>query len=126
MVNTVWYMNYFPNSIDSSTVQISAVSAVETVSKVTTNVFNNHTRSIIHLHKYNNVAPNRLMIDMVLKNKAGVSYANKLTIFVIVYGVYGYVNNVNTSVWDRLFEVINNVIKVESTIDMNKHDIKKC
>ena len=118
------YELYFPNSIDSSTVQISAVSTVETVSKVTTNVFNNHTRSIIHLHKYNNVAPNRLMIDMVLKNKAGVSYANKLTIFVIVYGVYGYVNNVNTSVWDRLFEVINNVIKVESTIDMNKHDIK--
>ena len=118
------YELYFPNSIDSSTVQISAVSAVETVSKVTTNVFNNHTRSIIHLHKYNNVAPNRLMIDMVLKNKAGVSYANKLTIFVIVYGVSGYVNNVNTSVWDRLFEVINNVIKVESTIDMNKHDIK--
>ena len=118
------YELYFPNSIDSSTVQISAVSAVETVSNVTTNVFNNHTRSIIHLHKYNNVAPNRLMIDMVLKNKAGVRYANKLTIFVIVYGVYGYVNNVNTSVWDRLFEVINNVIKVESTIDMNKHDIK--
>ena len=118
------YELYFPNSIDSSTVQISAVSAVETVSKVTTNVFNNHTRSIIHLHKYNNVAPNRLMIDMVLKNKAGASYGNKLTIFVIVYGVSGYVNNVNTSVWDRLFEVINNVIKVESTIDMNKHDIK--
>ena len=40
------YELYFPNSIDSSTVQISAVSAVETVSKVTTNVFNNHTRSI--------------------------------------------------------------------------------
>ena len=118
------YELYYPNTIDSSTVQISAVSAVETVSKVTTNVFNNHTRSIIHLHKYNNVAPNRLMIDMVLKNKAGVSYGNKLTIFVIVYGVSGYVNNVNTSVWDRLFEVINNVIKVESTIDMNKHDIK--
>ena len=118
------YELYYPNTIDSSTVQISAISPVETVSKVTTNVFNNHTRSIIHLHKYNNVAPNRLMIDMVLKNKAGVSYANKLTIFVIVYGVSGYVNNVNTSVWDRLFEVINNVIKVESTIDMNKHDIK--
>ena len=118
------YELYYPNTIDSSTVQISAVSSVETVSKVTTNVFNNHTRSIIHLHKYNNVAPNHLMIDMVLKNKAGVSYANKLTIFVIVYGLSGYVNNVHTSVWDRLFEVINNAIKVESTIDMNKHDIK--
>ena len=63
------YELYYPNTINSSTVQISAVSAVETVSKVTTNVFNNHTRSIIHLHKYNNVAPNRLMIDMVLKIK---------------------------------------------------------
>ena len=113
------YELYYPNSIDSSTVQISAVSSIETVSKVTTNVFNNHTRSIIHLHKYNNVAPNRLMIDMVLKNKAGVSYANELTIFVIVYGVSGYVNNVNTSVWDRLFEVTNNGIKFEAPIDMD-------
>ena len=117
------YELYYPNTIDSSTVQISAVSSVETVSKVTTNVFNNHTRSIIHLHKYNNVAPNRLMIDMVLKNKAGISYANELTIFVIVYGVSGYVNNVHTSVWDRLFEVTNNSIKFEAPIDMNRHNI---
>ena len=118
------YELYYPNSIDSSTVQISAISAVETVSKVTTNVFNNHTRSIIYLHKYNNVTPNRLMIDMVLKNKAGISYANELTIFVIVYGVSGYVNNVHTSVWDRLFEVTNNSIKFEATIDMDNKQIK--
>ena len=117
------YELYYPNSIDSNTVQISAVSSVETESKVMTNVFSNYTRSIIHLHKYNNVAPNRLMIDMVLKNKAGVSYANELTIFVIVYGVSGYVNNVDTSVWDRLFEVTNNTIKFEAAIDMNKFDI---
>ena len=117
------YELYYPNTIDSNTVQISAVSSVETVSKVTTNVFSNYTRSIIHLHKYNNVAPNRLMIDMVLKNKAGVSYANELTIFVIVYGVSGYVNNVDTSVWDKLFEVTNNTIKFEAAIDMNKFDI---
>ena len=117
------YELYYPNTIDSSTVQISAVSSVETVSKVTTNVFNNHTRSISHLYKYNNVAPNRLMIDMVLKNKAGISYANELTIFVIVYGVSGYVNNVHTSVWDRLFEVTNNSIKFEAPIDMNGHNI---
>ena len=117
------YELYYPNTIDSNTVQISAVSSVETVSKVTTNVFSNYTRSIIHLHKYNNIAPNRLMIDMVLKNKAGVSYVNELTIFVIVYGVSGYVNNVDTSVWDKLFEVTNNTIKFEAAIDINKFDI---
>ena len=61
---------------------------------------------------------------MVLKNKAGISYANELTIFVIVYGVSGYVNNVHTSVWDRLFEVTNNSIKFEATIDMDNKQIK--
>ena len=65
------------------------------------------------------------MIDMVLKNKTGISYANELTIFVIVYGLSGYFNNVNTSVWDRLFEVTNNSIKFETSIDMNNHEVKK-
>ena len=61
---------------------------------------------------------------MVLENKAGISYANKLTIFVIIYGVSDYVNNVHTSVWDRLFEVTNNNIKFEAAIDMGNHSIK--
>ena len=63
-------------------VEISAVSSVETVSKVTTNVFSDHSRSIIHIHMYNNVAPNRLIIDTVLKNKAGVDYIKDLTLFI--------------------------------------------
>ena len=89
------YELYFPSSsIDSSTVQISAASSVETISKVTTNVFSDPTRAIIHyiihyiiiiiiiiiIRKYNNVALNRLTIDMVLKNKTGVACVNNLTI----------------------------------------------
>ena len=68
------YELYFPSSsIDSSTVQISAASSVETISKVTTNVFSDDSRSISHIHKYNNVDPNCLMIGMVLKNKSGIA-----------------------------------------------------
>ena len=55
---------------------------ISTVSKVTTNVFSDHSRGIIHIHKYNNVAPNHLMIDNVLKNKAGVDYIKDLTLFI--------------------------------------------
>ena len=65
---------------------------------MTTNVYSDHSRSIIHIHKYNNVAPNHLMIDMVLKNKSGTDYTKDLTIFIIVYGVLGYQNDVETSV----------------------------
>jgi len=46
-----------------------------------------------------------------------------LTVFVIIYGISGYVNNVHTSVWNRLFEVTDNTIKFEAAIDMNKFDI---
>lgn len=96
---SVVYELYFPSaSTDSSKVQISAASSVETISKVTTNVFSDHSRSIVHIHKWINTAPNRLMIDMVLKNKLGVAYAIDLTIFIIVYGVKGYQNDVDTSV----------------------------
>ena len=61
---------------------------------------------------------------MILKNKAGIGYVNELTIFIIIYGVSGYVNNVHTSVWDRLFEVTNNTIKFDIPINMNNHNIK--
>ena len=37
------YELYSPNSIDSSIFEISAVSSVEIISKVTTNVFSNHS-----------------------------------------------------------------------------------
>ena len=38
------------------------------------------------------------MIDIVLKNRTGVAYVYNLTIFVIVDGVKGYQNDVDTSV----------------------------
>ena len=44
------YELYFPSSsIDSSTVQISAASSVDTISKVTTNVLSDHSRTITML-----------------------------------------------------------------------------
>ena len=39
------------------------------------------------IYKYNNAAPNRLMIDMVLKNKVGVNYTKDLTILIVVHGL---------------------------------------
>ena len=41
---------------------------------------------------------------MVLKNKSGIAYANDLSaIFIVVYGVKGYHNDVDSSDWDRVY-----------------------
>ena len=90
----------------------------ETISKVTTNVFSDHSRSITHIHKYNNVDPNRLMIDTVLKSKSGIAYANDLTIFIVIYGVKWCQNDVDTSVWDRVYELVNNTVKYEVLVEV--------
>ena len=54
--------------------ELPATSSIRTVSRTSTNLFSDHSRSIIHLHKYNNTTLNHLMTDMVLKNKSGISY----------------------------------------------------
>ena len=90
----------------------------ETISKVTTNVFSDHSRSITHIHKYNNVDPNRLMIDTVLKSKSGIAYANDLTIFIVIYGAKWCQNDVDTSVWDRVYELVNNTVKYEVLVEV--------
>ena len=49
---TFVYELYYTSSISTSEVAISVVSCVETVEKVTTNVFSDHSRSIIHIYIY--------------------------------------------------------------------------
>ena len=88
-----------------------------TLSGITTksNIDGTKTRSIIHFN-YNGLASgfNDLDIDIKLKSKTDP----KTTIYVVVYGVKGNVNNVSVGLWDRLYYYDNDSIKYELSIDM--------
>ena len=45
------------------------------------------------------------------------------TIYVSLYGVSGYQNDVNSAMWDRVSLIQNKVVKFEAGINMNKLDI---
>ena len=64
-----------------------------------------------------------LDIDITLKNKAGQSYDPVTTIHVVVYGVIGNQNDVDSRVWERVYLIENNAVKFEANIDMNKKNI---
>ena len=65
---TIVFELYFPSaSINRSTVQIPAISNTETVTRISTNTLSNHSRSITHLHKYNNVTPNYLLKNYLIR-----------------------------------------------------------
>ena len=93
-----------------------------TLSGVTTksNIDSTKTRSIIHF-SYNGLASgfNDLDIDIKLKSKTDP----QTTIYVVVYGVKGNVNDVSVSLWDRLYYYDNDSIEYEVPINMDGKDI---
>ena len=88
-----------------------------------TNKFADHSRTVINFHKYGNIGIINLDIDITMKNKGGISYDPTKTIYVIVYGVSGHQNDVDSGVWDRVYYIENNAVKFEATIDMDNHNI---
>ena len=119
----VFEMYYDKSKIDKDEVVVDALSSSLNVSRHNTNKFSDHSRTIINFHKYGFLGLNDLDIDITLKNKSGVSYDPTATIFVVVYGVLGHQNDVDTRIWDRIYYVDNQNVKFEAAIDMNDHDV---
>ena len=100
--------------------EINATSGTLTVEKINSRIDVTNTRSIIHFTKYTiSSGFDDLEIDLKLKSKTNP----QTTIFVIVYGVKGYVNNVSVNLWDRFYYYDNDSVKYESPIDMNGNKI---
>ena len=62
-------------------------------------------------------------MTLLSKKKTRVNYDGTATIFVVVYGVSGHHNDVDTRIWDRIYYVQKQNVKFEAVIDMNDHDI---
>ena len=116
---------YCSDKIDQDKITINALSGTLSVSKINTKKSSDHTRSVINFYKaiiY--PSDDELDIDIALKNKAGQSYEADTQIFVVVYGVAGTQNDVDTRLWDRYFYVDDKKIHFEAPIDMVDKDIE--
>jgi len=121
---TLIFEMYFNESkIDKNEVVVDAVSTPLNISRKNTNKFSDHSRTIINFHKYGNIGIIDLDIDITLKNKSGVSYDPVTTIYVVVYGLSGHQNDVDSGIWDRVYLIQNKVVKFEAGINMNKYDL---
>ena len=78
---------------------VEAQSVPLNILKNTTKTFDNHSRTIINFNKPRNLNIIDLDIDITMKNKARIAYGPTTTIFVVVYGVSGYQNDVEPVTW---------------------------
>ena len=120
----VFEMYYDKNKVNKDLVVVEAQSVPLNISKNTTKTFDNYSRTIINFNKPSNLNIIDLDIDITMKNKARIAYDPTTTIFIVVYGVSGHQNDVESRVWDRVYLIQNNTVLFEATIDMKKHDIK--
>ena len=116
----VFEMYYDKNKVNKDLVVVEAQSVPLNISKNTTKTFDNHSRTIINFNKPGNLNIIDLDIDITMKNKARIAYGPTTTIFVVVYGVSGYQNDVESRVWDRVYLIQNNTVLFEATIDKKK------
>ena len=117
---TMVYEMYIDDGITID--EIDVVSGTLTVGKINSRIDGTKTRSIIHFTKYTfSSGFDDLDIDIKLKGKTDP----QTTIYVVVYGVKGQVNNVSVNLWDRFYyyDNDNDSVKYEASIDMNKKDI---
>ena len=92
--------------------------------KTTTKKSSDHARSIIYFYKgVINPSFDALDIDIILKNKSGESYEADTSIFVVVYGVSGTYNDVEISIWDRVYYIENKIVHFEAPMDLNKNRV---
>ena len=120
----VFEMYYDKNKVNKDLVVVEAQSVPLNISKNTTKTFDNHSRTIINFNKPGNLNIIDLDIDITMKNKARIAYDPTTTIFVVVYGVSGHQNDVESRVWDRVYLIQNNTVLFEATIDMKNKQIK--
>ena len=100
--------------------QIDASSGTLKVENINSKIDGTHTRSIIHFVKYSlSSGFDDLDIDIKLKGKTDP----QTTIYVVVYGVKGRINNVPVNLWDRFYFYDNTSLKYEVPINMNNKDI---
>ena len=115
---TMVYEMYIDDGL--TVIQIDASSGTLTVGKINSKINGTNTRSIIHFTKnYISSGFDDLDLDIKLKGKTDP----KTTIYVVVYGIKGTVNDVDVKIWDRFYYYDGSNLDFEIPIDMNNNKI---
>ena len=117
---------FFGDKIDPDNITVDCKSGTLQILSKNTKYSSDHSRSIFNFRKtVARPSDDELDIDIALKNKASEpTYDVKTDIYVVVYGVEGLGNDVDTRLWDRYFYVDDKKIHFEAPIDMVNKDIE--
>ena len=112
-------IEFFPPSMTN--VSVDVVSTSFNIGQQATKLFPNYSRSIVHLHKWRITPPGFIYID--LKCQGTASSGAQGTGYLIVYGIKGSQNDVDSAVYDKAYPMENGKMVMQTDIDMNGYKI---
>ena len=112
-------IEFFPPS--TTNVRVDVVSTSLNIGQQATKLFPNYCRSIVHLHKWRITPLEHIYID--LKCQGTASSGAQGTGYLIVYGIKGSQNDVDSAVYDSVYAVENGKMVMQTDIDLNGYKI---
>ena len=113
------------DNIDPDSISIDGSSSIESIHNINRKTFKKekYVRLICQFTKSQNIGNNYLYIDMIFKMKSGSSYDQKLQAYLIIYGIYGNQPNIEPSIYDQIYYIVNDEIFFNNNINMNRKQI---
>ena len=113
------------DNIDPDSISIDGSSSIESIHNINRKTFEKekYVRLICQFTKSQNIGNNYLYIDMIFKMKSGSSYDQKLQTYLIIYGIYGNQSNIEPSIYDQIYYILNDELFFNNNINMNKKQI---
>ena len=113
------------DNIDPDSISIDGSSSIESIHNINRKTFKKekYVRLICQFTKSQNIGNNYLYIDMIFKMKSGSSYDQKLHTYLIIYGIYGNQSNIEPSIYDQIYYILNDELFFNNNINMNKKQI---
>ena len=100
--------------------QLNIQSTSINIKKQISRNFTDYNKYIIHMHKYSDHGVLYIDVDFDKKHDVAADYNNEwMPCYLILYGVIGYVENVDSDVYDSFMYFENDEINFEKSIDMN-------
>ena len=110
-------IDFFPPS--TTNLSVSVVSTSLNINQQATKLFVNYSRSIVRLHKWSITLPKYIYIDVHCQGTA--SSPTQEIGYMIVYGVKGSQNDVDSSVYDTAYVIENGKMVLQTDLNMNGH-----
>ena len=117
---TLLWLNFFPQKLNN--VSIDCLSTSINVNHQTMKNFPTYCKNLVQLHKWKISPPEYLIVD--IKCDGDASSPVKGTGSMIVYGISGTHNDVDSAVFDRLFVIQQGNMLMETGTDMSYQILK--